>query len=93
MDGRLTRNFRNFHHPEIEERDFDGRRAILDTRYKLVIEGEGAGSGPELFDIRTDPAESKNLVSSEPEEVERLEHQLRQWQQSVLESLTGADYS
>ena len=93
MDGRLTRNFRNFHHPEIEEGDFDGRRAILDTRYKLVIEGEGEGSGPELFDIRADPAESNNLASSEPEEVDRLEQELRQWQQSVLESLTGADYS
>ncbi len=93
MAGRFTRNFRNFHHPEVEEGDFEGPRAILDTRYKLVIDGQDTGSDPELFDIRLDPAESKNLASGDPETVDRLARELRQWQQSVLESLTGADYS
>ena len=40
MGGLLTRNFKNFHHPEIREQDFVGARAILTDDYKLVIEGE-----------------------------------------------------
>lgn len=92
MDGRLTRNFRNFRYPAIGEGDFDGPRAILDSRYKLVVDGNGDSSS-ELFDMRKDPAESENLAATHPQEVERLAGRLRDWQQSVLESLTGADYS
>lgn len=89
-----TRNFLNFHHPEIQEEDFGGARAILDNRFKLVIDGEGrAGVGvKELFDVRADPAEKRNLIATHPAEAEKLERQLRAWQQSVLQSLTGADY-
>ena len=93
MNGLLTRNFRNYHHPEIAERDFAGSRAILDNRYKLVIDGQRGGkSARELFDLREDPAEKNNLVAAEPEIAQNLEKQLRDWQQSVLNSLTGADY-
>ena len=45
-----------------------------------------------LFDLREDPAEESNLIESQPKIASRLEQQLRQWQQSVLRSLTGADY-
>ncbi len=38
MDGRLTRNFRNFQHPVVTEQDFAGPRAILDNRLKLVVD-------------------------------------------------------
>ncbi len=92
MDGRLTRNFRNFRYSVIAEGDFAGSRAILDSQYKLVVDGSGE-SGSELFDMRKDPAESENLAPTHPQEVERLAGQLRSWQQSVLQSLTGADYS
>lgn len=90
-DGTATRNFRNIHHPDIQERDFNGPRAILDNRYKLVVDGTRT-SGRELFDVRADPAEKKNLIATHPEVASRLERELRMWQQSVLESLTGADY-
>jgi arylsulfatase A-like enzyme len=90
-DGTATRTFRNVHHPDIQERDFDGPRAILDNRYKLVVDGTRT-SGRELFDVRADPAEKKNLIADHPEMAAALERQLRTWQQSVLESLTGADY-
>ena len=100
MDGRLTRNFSNFHHPRVDEKDFAGPRAILESRYKLVLDGEGPASADpetapmrELFDIRADVAERDNLVASQPETAERLVGLLRGWQQSVLESLTGADYA
>jgi arylsulfatase A-like enzyme len=93
MMGNLhTRNFRNFHHPEIAPRDYDGWRAILGDRYKLVVKTGRGESIKELFDLRSDPAEESNLVETKPEIARGLEHQLRQWQQSVLRSLTGADY-
>ena len=93
MNGRLTRNFRNFHHPRISERDFGGPRAILDNRYKLVVHDKpGSESPAELFDLRDDPGERNNLIEAKPEIAAKLERQLRGWQQSVLNSLTGADY-
>jgi hypothetical protein len=66
---------------------------ILNNRYKLVIEGQGdSESERELFDLRTDSAEKINLVETKPEVASDLERQLEIWQQSVLGSLTGADY-
>ena len=92
MDGIATRNFRNVRHPgEISEEDFAGPRAILDNRYKLAVDGE-RDSGAELFDMRAAEDEAANLIGSQPEVAEDLQRQLREWQQSVLESLTGADY-
>lgn len=93
LGGRLTRNFRNLHHPTITEADFAGARAILESRYKLVIDARSGGnSARELFDLRTDPAETNNLIEAKPEIARKLEQQLRDWQQAVLTSLTGADY-
>lgn len=93
MDGRLTRNFRNFHHPKITERDFAGPRAILDNRYKLVVDGQpGGDSARALFDLLNDQSEKNNLIKAEPEIAKKLDQQLLDWQRSVLNSLTGADY-
>ncbi len=93
MADRFTRNFVNFHHPAITEADFTGARAILGNRYKLVVH-DRSGKEPvkELFDLREDQAETNNLIATRPEFARKLEQQLRTWQQSVLESLTGADY-
>jgi arylsulfatase A-like enzyme len=94
MDGVATRSFQNFHHRNITGQDFSGPRAILDNRYKLVVDGgPGNEAAVELFDIRGDRAESENLAAAQPNIAESLQQQLRDWQQSVLESLTGADYS
>jgi hypothetical protein len=46
----------------------------------------------ELFDLRADLAEEDNLIEAKPQIAKKLERQLRDWQQSVLKSLTGADY-
>jgi len=86
-----TRNFLNYRHPDIQESDFAGPRAMLGNRYKLVIDGERASSR-ELFDLRNDPAEKHNIIAAHPDEAKQLERALRDWQQSVLQSLTGADY-
>lgn len=86
-----TRNFQNYHYAQIQEADFAGPRAILDNRFKLVLDGEREGT-KELFDIRADPAEKNNVATAHPDVARTLEQQLRTWQQSVLKSLTGADY-
>jgi arylsulfatase A-like enzyme len=93
MGGRRTRNFRNLRHPNIMEQDYAGPKAILDNRYKLVIDDkpEGGSTG-QLFDVREDPAETNNLFEAKPNVAESLSRRLRTWQQSVLASLTGADY-
>lgn len=92
MDGRLTRNFSNFHHPEIAEADFSGARAVLDSTYKLVVDAAG-DARRELFDTLADPAESRDLAAELPGEVERLAGRLLDWQRSVLNSLAGRDYA
>jgi arylsulfatase A-like enzyme len=94
MDGKATRSFRNYRHPQISEADFAGPRAIVDNRYKLVVDAQrGGGSSTELFDLSADRAEKTNIADANPQVVEDLGKQLREWQQSVLESLTGADYA
>jgi arylsulfatase A-like enzyme len=93
MNGKATRTFENYVHPAVREEDFDGARSIVDNRFKLVLDGEPNSNGKkELFDLRADPAEKNNLIAQHPAEAEKLERQLREWQQSVLTSLTGADY-
>jgi len=96
MDGSFTRNFSNFRHPRITEQDFAGARAILDNRYKLVVDGspESGGREPlrELFDVRNDKAEERNLIQSNAKLAASLGRRLLDWQRSVLKSLTGADY-
>ena len=71
MRGLFTRNFRNDHHSNITQENFHGARAIISGDYKLVIDGE-VDSGVELFNLRNDMAESKNLDESKPVMVEKL---------------------
>ena len=91
MAGIFTRNFINFHHPEITVNNYRGPRAIVSENYKLVIDGD-KGTGVELFDLKEDPAESNNLAETQPEVVRQLSIQLRDWQTSVLNSLMESDY-
>jgi len=87
------RNFNNYRHPRIREGDFAGPRAITGNRYKLVIqEKQGSEMTKELFDLRSDPAEKVSIFGAHPGVAAQLEKQLRDWQGSVLKSLTGADY-
>ncbi len=93
MGGKATRDFTNFHHPELKEADYRGPRSIIEGDYKLVIqEAKDGKPRSELFDLKTDPAEKRNLAKQHPELVQTLGQKLREWQASVLNSLTGADY-
>lgn len=94
MAGKATRDFRNFRHPAVTEDDYLGPRAIIDGHFKLVIhEPKSGDANRELFDLQADPAEKVNLLAEQPDVAERLQARLGDWQQSVLRSLTGADYS
>jgi arylsulfatase A-like enzyme len=93
MADRQTRDFVNYHHHEITERDYSGPRVLLDNQYKLILDARpGSEDSIELFDLNDDSAEQHNLAESKPEIATRMQRQLRDWQQSVLHSLTGADY-
>ena len=66
---------------------------MLERRYKLIVRSrKGKPDTSELYDVRKDPAEKQNLLASEPAVVRSMQRKLRAWQQSVLQSLTGADY-
>jgi arylsulfatase A-like enzyme len=91
--GKATRDFLNFRHPAITDDDYLGPRAIIDGRLKLVIhEGNGGEANIELFDLDADSAESTNLAAQQPDHAGHLQVRLREWQQSVLHSLSGGDY-
>ncbi len=93
MGGKATRDFINYRHPALTEDDYLGPRAIIDGRFKLVIHEPRSGNVKrELFDLQADPAEKANLLEQQPATAARLQTRLRDWQQSVLHSLTGADY-
>ncbi|MGB7346099.1 MAG: sulfatase-like hydrolase/transferase [Pirellulaceae bacterium] len=88
-----TRNFRNYHHQSINQSDYTGERAWLSGRFKLVVNDKKAGNSQvELFDVRSDPAETKDLSQSKSDIVDQLQDEMHQWQTSVLKSLTTADY-
>ena len=93
MGGKATRDFTNFKHRTITETDYLGPRAIIDGHFKLVIHEQKKGEPKrELFDLQSDPAEKANLIDQQPATAEKLQGRLREWQQSVLNSITGADY-
>jgi hypothetical protein len=94
MGGKATRDFTNFHHPTIADADYLGPRAIIDGHFKLVIHEKKAGDATfELFDLQSDPAEKTSLIKEQPAIAETLQTKLREWQDSVLKSLSGADYT
>lgn len=91
--GKATRDFTNFKHPVISEDDYLGPRAIIDGDMKLVIHEQKKGDPKiELFDLKADSGETTDLAKEQPEAVQKLQAKLRAWQDSVLKSLTGADY-
>lgn len=93
MRGKFTRSFQNNIYTQISKKDFSGKRTIMKGNYKLVIQGQTPNStGCELYDIQNDPAEKINLADTNPEIVKTMQDELRKWQESVLNSLTGDDY-
>ena len=93
MGSIRTRNFKNFHYPKIRPGDFRGARVALHDDFKLVIHDRKEGQPRrELFDLGQDLGEKKNLIEQNQRRADEIEMGLKQWQRSVLTSLTGADY-
>ena len=92
MAGKYTRSFRNFRHPDIVPSNYQGEMAVIDGKYKLIAKNVGTTIEMELYDLNNDLAEEKNMVHDHPNLQAQYEKQLRVWQKSVLQSLTGADY-
>ncbi len=93
MAGKFTRDFKNYRYDKISGSHFSGERSIMQGQFKLVLEGRSPNDkGFELYDIQNDPAETKNLADEYPQQVKEMSEKLRRWQESVLTSLTGADY-
>lgn len=77
MDSRSLRPLledRTRSHRECLLSGLDPWRMAWDGRYKLV---EGFGDGRLLFDMEEDPLESRNIASTAPEVVKRLEPLVR----------------
>ncbi len=93
MAGKATRDFSNFRYERSGADDFEGPRAIIDGRMKLVIhELPNGKTRQEFFDLSADPGEKSNLIDQRLDESDMLAENLRAWQASVLQSLAGKDY-
>jgi uncharacterized sulfatase len=55
--------------------------AVREGDWKLLCEYDG--SKPQLYHLRQDPGESRNLAEAEPERVARLTRLLLEWHQAL----------
>ncbi len=95
--------FRNFEHPVAKTKDFGGDAAILSGRYKLIVDLSGRHRNTErtnppvsesvsLFDLESDPGETRNVAKDHSKIVTKLTSHLHKWQASVEQSMTGREY-
>ena len=61
--------------------------SVRDPRYNLVSAAKGGGKQWELYDLKTDPGETKDLAGEHPEVVERMSAKYDQWWEEVLPCL------
>lgn len=64
-----------------DPRDVSPQLAIRDGNWKFLMDYDG--SRPELYDLASDPVESKNLAEQNPERVKAMSTQLEKWLQST----------
>jgi arylsulfatase A-like enzyme len=67
------------------------RAALIDNRYKILTENLRAGTF-QLYDLESDPGETKDLSSEQPELAKRMREALLAWNESVQASYAGKDY-
>jgi len=61
--------------------------AVRDTQWHLVSDGKPGAlreRGWQLFDVKADPGERRDVAGQHPDVVERLEHAYDEWWESVL---------
>ena len=75
------------------EDSFPGHSAWLDWPWKLHrIQEESDKVVFELYNLKTDPMEEKNLATGEEERANHMKADLEKWLNSVVKSLNGKDY-
>ena len=79
------RNDTSFDYPSVRNGARRGDRspnlAVRDGRWKLLVNADGTGA--ELYDLPADPAETKDLAATHPEQVTRLTKLLLEWRKSL----------
>jgi arylsulfatase A-like enzyme len=70
---------------------YQGKAAFIEGHMKLV-KAKARNNAFEMFDLVTDPLETKNLFLSHPEISTRLVAAFEQWNMSVERSIKGNDY-
>lgn len=70
---------------------YTNQRALVDDRYKLLT-ANLAGGKFQLYDLVTDPKESRDLSAEQPEVFSRMQQQLLAWNATVDASFAGKDY-
>jgi len=63
----------------------------VDDQYKLIRNAEN--NEFELYDLRIDASETKNIAEDQPEIAARMKQDLFTWKKSVENSAKGADYN
>ena len=69
------------------------RMALVDNRYKLLTDMEGAGDKDLLFDLIADPSETKNLAADRADLAQAMKAKLAAFRVSCKRSFAGKDYS
>ena len=74
--------------------EFPGPSAWIAGDWKLhrIPAKNGKQVNYQLFNLRKDMAEKKDLAAVQPERLTRMKTELAAWQKSVLSSLNGGDY-
>jgi arylsulfatase A-like enzyme len=74
---------------------FPGHAAWLDGAWKLhrIESAKSDGVKWELYDLASDPKESRNVLADEPRRAEKMKKELTAWLESVARSLNGEDYA
>ena len=68
-------------------RDNRTRKAVRDGELKYILKKVGKRENEYFFDLKSDPQESNNLISSRTADVKRLKELLKDWENNV--SLTN----
>ncbi len=68
-----------------------GRGAWTDNQYKLLTTDYTKGQF-ELYDLLSDPAETKNLAASHPDIAKQMRGRWTAWNETVEQSIAGEDY-
>lgn len=69
------------------------KMALVDNRYKLLTDMDGPADKDLLFDLLSDPGETKNIAAEHPDIVKSMKARLADFRESCRRSLAGRDYT